>query len=102
MEEDTISIEKNSTSFMEAPDFRELMKHEQEMNDFDVVGCCTDICVINGTIGLANYLDQWNRRHTIRVNEDAIATYGEANRQNYVDAAKLLMEQQGIQLVKKK
>ncbi len=102
MEEDTISIEKNSTSFMEAPDFRELMEHEQEMNDFDVVGCCTDICVINGTIGLANYLDQWNRRHTIRVHEDAIATYGEANRQNYVDAAKLLMEQQGIQLVKKK
>lgn len=102
MEEDTISIEKNSTSFMEAPDFRQLMEHEQEMNEFDVVGCCTDICVINGTMGLANYLDEWNRRHTIRVHEDAIATYGEANRQNYVEAAKLLMEQQGIQLVKKR
>ena len=53
-------------------------------------------------MGLANYLDQWNRKHKIRVHLDAIATYGEANRQNYVEAAKLLMEQQGIELVKKK
>ena len=99
--EDTISIEKNSTSFMEAPDFRELMEYQTEMNEFDIIGCCTDICVANGTLGLANYLDQRNRKHTIRVHEDAIATYAEENRQEYVEAAKLLMKQQGVQLVKK-
>jgi len=101
-DEDTISIEKNSTSFMEAPEFRELMSIQKEMNEFDIVGCCTDICVFNGSMGLANYLDQHNRRHTIRVHEDAIATYAEDARQNYVEAAKLLMEQQGIQLVKQR
>ena len=100
-DEDTISIEKNSTSFMEAPKFRELMNNQKEMNEFDVVGCCTDICVVNGTIALANYLDEHNRHHIIRVHEDAIATYAEEERKAYVDAAKLLMEQQGIQLVKK-
>lgn len=99
---DTISIEKNSTSFMEAPAFRKLMEMQQQMNDFDIIGCCTDICVANGSIGLANYLDQQNRLHTIRVHEDAIATFAEDMRQNYVEAAKLLMTQQGIQLVKKK
>ena len=99
--EDTITIKKNSTSFMEAPDFRELIEYEKDLNEFDIVGCCTDICVVNGTLGLANYLDQWNRSHTIRVHEDAIATYGEEARSNYVDAAKLLLEQQGAQLVKK-
>lgn len=99
--EDTISIEKNSTSFMEAPKFRKLMKEQVKMNEFDIVGCCTDICVANGTIALANYLDEHNRCHTIRVHEDAIATYAENNRQEYVEAAKLLMKQQGIQLVKK-
>lgn len=99
---DTISIEKNSTSFMEAPAFRKLMELQPEMNDFDIIGCCTDICVANGSIGLANYLDQQNRHHTIRVHEDAIATFAEDMRQNYVEAAKLLMTQQGIQLVKKK
>lgn len=101
-QENTVSIRKNSTSFMEASEFRKLMEEQTELEEFDIIGCCTDICVINGTMGLANYLDEWNRPHTIRVHEDAIATYGEAARQNYVEAAKLLMEQQGIQLVKKR
>lgn len=99
--EDTVVVEKNSTSFMEAPEFRRLMEENPELEEFDIIGCCTDICDFNGAMGLANYLDQWNRKHVIRVHEDAIATYAENARQNYVDAAKLLMEQQGIQLVKK-
>lgn len=99
--EDTVSIPKNSTCFMEAPLFRELMEREINMNDFDIVGCCTDICVVNGAIALANYLDQNNRKHNIRVHEDAIATYAEDDRRKYVEAAKLLMKQQGIELVKK-
>ena len=100
-DEDTIGIEKNSTCFMEAPDFRELMELQKELKEFDIVGCCTDICVVNGAIALANYLDQNNKPHNIRVHEDAIATYAEADRGEYVDAAKLLMKQQGIELVKK-
>lgn len=98
----TISIEKNSTSYMEAPEFREVIKEATNLETVDVVGCCTDICDINGTIGLANYFDQWNRNVTINLHQDAVATYAEEARQNYVDAAYLLMEQQGIQLVKKK
>ncbi len=100
--EDTISILKNSTSYMEAPEFRELISEATNIERVDVVGCCTDICVANGTIGLANYFDQWNRDVEIRVHEDAIATFLEQDRQNYVDAAKLLMAQQGIKLVKKR
>lgn len=100
--EDTISIPKNSTSYMEAPEFRELISEATNIEKVDVVGCCTDICVANGTIGLANYFDQWNRDVEIRVHEDAIATFLEEDRQNYVDAAKLLMAQQGIKLVKKR
>ena len=99
--EDTISIEKNSTNFMEAPDFRILMETQPNMNEFDIVGCCSDICVFDGAMGLAGYLDQNNRRHIIRVHEDAIATYAEEDRGNYVEAAKLLGEQHGIQYVKK-
>jgi nicotinamidase-related amidase len=86
---------------MEAPNFREFMEEQQELEEFDIIGCCTDICVINGAMGLANYLDEWNRPHTIRVHEDAIATYSEKDRQEYVNAAKLLMKQQGIEFVKK-
>ena len=100
-DEDTFVFEKNSTSFMEAPEFRKFIKEQINMNEYDVAGCCTDICDFNGMMGLANYLDQWNRKHIIRAHEDAMATYAEGARQNYVDAAKLLMKQQGIQLVKK-
>ena len=101
-DEDTISIEKNSTSYMEAPEFRELIAELTNLERVDVVGCCTDICDFNGTMGLANYLDQNNRNVDIRVHTDAVATYAQEARQNYVEAANLLMEQQGIQLVKKR
>lgn len=101
-EEDAISIQKNSTSFMEAPDFRELIEKTTNLKTVDVVGCCTDICDFNGTMGLANYFDQWNRDVEIYMHQDAIATLAEEARQNYVDAANLLMKQQGIRLVKKK
>ena len=100
--EDTISIEKNSTSFMEAPEFRNLIAELYNIERVDIVGCCTDICDFNGTMGLANYFDQNNRNVEINVHTDAIATYAQDARKNYVDAAYLLMEQQGIQLVKKR
>ena len=101
-EDNTISIEKNSTSFMEAPKFREVVKQLENVKEYNIVGCCTDICVFNGSMGLANYLDEWNKDVIIKVYEDSIATYNEANRGDYVNAAKLLMKQQSIQLVKKK
>lgn len=97
--ENVISIEKNSTSFMESPKFRELIKMLENVSEVDVVGCCTDICDFNGTMGLSNYFNEWNRDVIIRVHKDACATYGESERKNYVDASYLLMEQQGIKLV---
>lgn len=102
LEPDTVSIEKNSTSYMEAPKFRELIGGLTNLKRVDVVGCCTDICDFNGTMALANYFDQNNVNAEVRVHTDAVATYAQEARKNYVDAAYLLMEQQGIQLVKKK
>jgi len=97
--ENVISIEKNSTSFMESPKFRELIKMLENISEVDIVGCCTDICDFNGTMGLSNYFNEWNRDVIIRVHKDACATYSESERKNYVDASYLLMEQQGIKLV---
>ena len=101
-DEDTVSIEKNSTSFMESIDFRNLLFLNPLIKSIDVVGCCTDICVLNGVMGLSNYMNQHNLDVDIRVHTDAVATYNEEERKNYVDAAFLLMKQQGVQLVKKK
>ena len=87
---------------MEAPAFRKFVRDANNIKNVDIVGCCTDICVFNGAMGLANYYDQVNRDVNIRVHQDAVATYAEDVRKNYVDAAYLLMEQQGIKLVKKR
>ena len=101
-EKDAISIEKNSTSFMEAPKFRYLISQLDNIREVDIIGCCTDICDFNGSMGLANYFDQWDRDVEIRLHQDAVATFASEARKNYIDAAYLLMEQQGIKLVKKK
>ena len=100
----TISINKNSTSFMEAPKFRKLIKKLKNLNEVEVIGCCTDICVTNGVIALSNYFDEWNKEVIIRVYEDLIETYGSLNhdRNIYTEASKLLMKQQGIQLIKRR
>jgi len=100
--DNVITVEKNSTSLMESPEFREIVKQAENLKEVNFVGCCTDICVFNGAMGLANYYDQWNRDVTINVHEDAIATYSEDEREEYVQSAKLLMKLQGINLVSKK
>lgn len=100
--ENVITVEKNSTSLMESPEFREIVRQAENLKEVNFVGCCTDICVFNGAMGLANYYDEWNRDVTINVHEDAIATYSEEDREEYVQSAKLLMKQQGINLVSKK
>lgn len=100
--DNVITVEKNSTSLMESPEFRKIVRQAENLKEVNFVGCCTDICVFNGAMGLANYYDQWNRDVTINVHEDAIATYSEEDRGEYVQSAKLLMKQQGINLVSKK
>ena len=52
-------------------------------------------------MGLANRLNQENRDVSIYVHEDAVATFNETERREYVEAAKLLMKQQGINIIRK-
>lgn len=99
--DNVIIINKNSTSFNEAPEFRELITNLVNLKRVDEIGVCTDICDFNGIMGLANRLNQENRDVSIYVHEDAIATFNEGERSEYVDAAKLLMKQQGINIIRK-
>lgn len=102
-EDNVVSIEKNSTSFMEAEKLRELLHRLHLLKEAHIIGCCSDICVANGAIGLANYFDERNKEVKIFVHEDAIETFETPmhNKEEYTNAAKLLMAQQGIKLVRK-
>lgn len=99
--DNVITINKNSTSFNETPEFRELITNLVNLKRVDEIGVCTDICDFNGIMGLANRFNQENRDVSIYVHEDAIATFNEGERSKYVDAAKLLMKQQGINIIRK-
>ena len=99
--DNVITINKNSTSFNEAPEFREVITNLVNLKRVDEIGVCTDICDFNGIMGLANRLNQENRDVSIYVHEDAVATFNETERREYVEAAKLLMKQQGINIIRK-
>ena len=99
--DNVITINKNSNSFNEAPEFRELITNLVNLKRVDEIGVCTDICDFNGIMGLANRLNQENRDVSIYVHEDAVATFNETERREYVEAAKLLMKQQEINIIRK-
>lgn len=100
--DNVLVFEKNCTSFREAPGFIEAMNEAINIHEFDIVGCCTDICIENGVIAMMNYFDQINRRVEVRIHEDAIETFGLPERRDkYSEAAYLLLEQQGAKKVRK-
>ncbi len=108
-EEETISFEKNSTSFMfgKNPNFKygfiEMLDGLENLKKVQVCGCCTDICDTNGVLPMMNYFDENNRRVDVELLEDAMATFDAPwhNSEQYENAAYLLMEQQGAKRVKK-
>lgn len=101
--DDSISIEKNSTSFMETDEFRKVIDEAIGLKEIEVCGCCTDICISNGVIPMMNHFDQQNRRVAVKVYKDLTETFDSVlhNREEYSKAAYLLMAQQGAKILRK-
>lgn len=107
--ENTITLEKNSTSYIwaenkeESYNFVDVLNGLENLEEIEVVGCCTDICITNGVLPMMNYFDQKNRRVNVTLYQDAIDTFeipGVHNRKQYEDAAYLLLKQQGAKIKK--
>lgn len=101
-EESALVYEKNSTSAVYAPYFLDDIDKMKQLREIIIVGCCTDICVLNLAIPLQNYFDQMNRDVEIIIPKDAVETFDAVNHNSdiYNDHAFAIMEQAGIQLVK--
>lgn len=97
-----ITIEKNSTSFIFARGFLNLMNLLKNLKVVYGSGVCEDICIPNGLIPLKNYFNQYNRDVEIVVPLDSVDTFDAPNhnRIEYKYASNILMEQSGIKLVK--
>lgn len=101
--DDVLVFTKNCTSYMMIPELKNTLLEASNIKIYDVVGCCTDICIVNGVLPMMNYFDQINRDVEVRIHEDGIETYDSPlhDRDKYSEAAYLLLEQQGAKKVRK-
>ncbi len=97
--DNSVVFEKNSTSSIYANGFLGLIDSLISLEEVIIVGCCTDICILNLAIPLQNYFDQVDRDVKITVPEDGVETYDAPNhpRDEYNEIAFKLMRQAGIQ-----
>ncbi len=102
-ENTALVFEKNSTSAIFSKDFLETINKMKKLEEVTIVGCCTDICVINLAIPLRNYFDENNKDIEITVPKNAVETFDSPTHSSEMwnDLAFKFMEQGGIKLVKK-
>ena len=95
--------EKNSTAAIYPSNLLVNIDKMEKLEKVVIVGCCTDICVMNFAIPLQNYFDQENRDVEIVVPTNAVETYDAPNHkaEEWNDMAFKFMNQAGIKLVKK-
>lgn len=94
-------FEKNSTDGFMVPAVQEAI---QGFDELVVVGCCTDICVKNFAISAKNHFNQFNRRVSVVVPENAVETYHAPaighDRDEWNHMAFRFMKQAGVDVVK--
>lgn len=91
-------FEKNSTSAMFAKDFIKTIDSMKKLKEVILVGCCTDICVLNLAVPLKNYFNEKNRKIEIVVPKNAVETYNTKshNREEYNEIAFKILNMSGI------
>ena len=96
--EDALVFKKNSTSAMHAPGFLDAIDSFKNLKEVVIVGCCTDICVLNLVIPLQTYFDDRNKDILITVPKKMVETYNseEHKREEYNEMAFKLMKQAGV------
>ena len=98
------TYKKNSTSAMFAKGLLEDIAKMKKLEKVYVVGCCSDICVMNFAIPLVNYLDEHDKKVEVITVSDLIETYDAPYhpRDEYNAMANKLMGQAGVKLVTSK
>lgn len=100
---DAIMIEKNSTNGFLAPDFQQQLDKILSYKNFVIMGCCSDICVLQFALSLQTYIHQYDLDHQVYVVVDGIETYHVDQVHDaceYNEMSIRLMQAAGIQCVK--
>ncbi|WP_313127556.1 cysteine hydrolase family protein [Proteiniclasticum ruminis] len=71
-----ISFQKNSVNAFQAESFRVyLVDKLSQYKKVSVIGCCTDICVLNLALALKSYISEKNLVIEVSVMKDLVATF---------------------------
>ncbi|MFV0380210.1 MAG: isochorismatase family cysteine hydrolase [Anaerorhabdus sp.] len=73
-EDKMITLKKNSTNGFMQPEFLNIFNN-LDCKKYIIVGCCTDICVLQFALSLKGYVNQNNLDIEVIVIEDAVDTF---------------------------
>ena len=99
--ENSLVYEKNSTSVAHVPEFFEDIKKMKNLKEIIVMGCCTDICVMQAAIPLKTFINQHDLNIEVIVPKNTVETYNAPvhNREEYNEMSYKLISQAGIQVI---
>lgn len=100
-EDRMIKVEKDTTNGFFAPGFQSYLKNNPDLNEVSVVGCCTDICVLQFTQSLMTYTQTIGKDMKIKVVQAAVDTFDAPKHAKEVfhKHALSLMQNAGIELI---
>ena len=98
---ESLVYEKNSTDVTNVKNFFEDIDKMKSLKEIVVIGCCTDICVLNAAISMKTYFNENNRDIEIIMPKNCVETYNAPNhiQKEYNEIAYKLISQAGIKIV---
>ncbi|UUD35737.1 cysteine hydrolase [Mycoplasmopsis caviae] len=89
-------LTKNSTNAFHNFDKELINKYDE----FIIVGCCTDICILQFSLSLKTYLNEKNIDKKVTVLKDAVATFDMPghNAQQFNNFSLMLMSYAGVEI----
>jgi nicotinamidase-related amidase len=96
-----IDVEKNTTNGFFAEGFQAFLHAHPEITDYTLVGCCTDICVLQFGVTLKTFAQTHKLPITVSVIRDAVDTFDLPHHPKaaFHDHALAMMQAAGIGLV---
>lgn len=97
-QKDMVTIKKNSTNGFVAPAFIEWFKNQPIYKQYIIVGCVSDICVLQLASSMIAYVHEHNLDSKVIISKDTSETYQIENhpRESFNYMAYTLLEQLGV------
>lgn len=73
--ENELILSKNSTNLFHAPGFQKYLEENPQIKDFVFIGVVTDICILQATLSLRSYFNEYNIDKNIHVLLPGVDTF---------------------------